>query len=242
MQVKITLPAIESNRIDYIVAALKSVAGPVPFVGPLVAEAIGALIPHQRLDRIARYVTILEQTLSGLDKELVKARFASPGFLDLFEDSLLQAVRALTAERLQHIATLVKNGLSDEQQEYDQYKHLLALMAELNDAQIIILHSYIFRDCFGEENEFFQQHRNILSAESVLHQDSPQEDVDKTVIYRNYRQHLVRLHLLRPRFKKAKKNELPDFDPETGMIKASGYQLTPLGRLFLRKLDIAAEE
>ncbi|MEZ4615393.1 MAG: hypothetical protein R2867_07750 [Caldilineaceae bacterium] len=86
---------------------------------------MGALIPNQRIDRIARYVAILEQKLSVLTKEQIATRFSTPGFIDLFEDSLHQAVRALTEERLQHIATVVKNGLSDEQQEHDQYKYFL---------------------------------------------------------------------------------------------------------------------
>lgn len=96
---------ITNTKVDRITAALKGVGGGVPFAGAIIAEAIGAFIPNQRLDRITRYIEILEQKINQLDEELLKTKFASPPFIDLFEDSMYQAVRALTDERLHHIAT-----------------------------------------------------------------------------------------------------------------------------------------
>jgi len=43
--------------------------------------------------------------------------------------------------------------------------------------------------------------------------------------------------LLKARFKKPKRGELPAFDDKTGMIKAQGYEITGLGRLLLRSID-----
>ncbi|MEZ4615392.1 MAG: hypothetical protein R2867_07745 [Caldilineaceae bacterium] len=61
------------------------------------------------------------------------------------------------------------------------------------------------------------------------HHGSSQEQVDQATVHKGYRQH--QLDLLRPRFKRPKKNEIPEFDENTGMMKASGYELTALGRL-----------
>lgn len=235
------LPDIQANRIDHIVTGLKALSGLAPVVGSLVAEAIGAIIPNQRIDRLALYVSILEQTLRDIDRELLKARFASPGFLDLFEDSVLQAVRALSEERMQHIATLVKNGLTDEQQEYDQYKYLLSLFAQISDTEVIILHSYIYDEHGGEVN-FFLKHQDILMAADKIHSGSSQFELDKATIHTDYIRHLVRLNLLQPTFPTIRKNDSPEFDTKTGMLKASGNRLTPLGRLLLRQLDIAKNE
>ena len=240
-QVLIALPSIETNRVDYVVAGLKSLFGPVPLVGSLVAEVIGAVIPNQRIDRIARYISILEQKVAILEQKQIAVKFSNPGFIDLFEDSLYQAARALTDERLQHIATVVKNGISDEQQEYDQYKYLLWLLAEISDTEMIILQSYLY-DTFSEESEFHSKYRNILMAAGQAHFGSSQEEADRSTIHKGYRQHLSQLGLLRSRFKKPKKNEIPEFDTDTGMIKASGYELTALGRLLLRQLDIASNQ
>ena len=53
------------------------------------------------------------------------------------------------------------------------------------------------------------------------------------------RKHLTRLGLLGQRYKVPRKNETPEFDKETGLLKAGGYELTPLGRLFLARIGVA---
>jgi hypothetical protein len=45
------------------------------------------------------------------------------------------------------------------------------------------------------------------------------------------------LGLLRRRFKTFKKGEVPEYDDKTGMIKAVGHEITPLGRLLLKSID-----
>jgi hypothetical protein len=44
------------------------------------------------------------------------------------------------------------------------------------------------------------------------------------------------LGLLKIRFNKPNKGEVPEFDEHTGMIKAQGYDITSLGELFLRSI------
>lgn len=234
------LPNLNNDYKDYILALARGLVGAVPFAGSLIAEAITAFIPNQRADRLVQYLSILAAKLEHLDHELLKSRFASPGFVNLLEDSVLQAVRALTAKRLEYIATIVKNGLSDEQEEYDQYKYLLQLLAELNDTEVIILQSYLF-DTFSEENQFHKKHQALLMAAGAAHMGSPQQDIERSTVHQSYRQHIARLGLSKPSFKQAKKNELPEFDLDTGTLKASGYKLTSLGKLFLRRLDFSGE-
>jgi hypothetical protein len=43
---------------DYGVSAAKGLAGLIPGIGGIVAEIIGAVIPNQRVDRIARFLEI----------------------------------------------------------------------------------------------------------------------------------------------------------------------------------------
>lgn len=52
------------------------------------------------------------------------------------------------------------------------------------------------------------------------------------------REELVRLGLLKNRIQKPKKGEVPEFD-DNGLVKSSGRELTPLGRLLLRYLGLA---
>ena len=62
---------------------------------------------------------------------------------------------------------------------------------------------------------------------------------DEATIQETAKQQLIRLGLLRPIFKKPCKGEFPEFDTKTGMIKASGYNLTWIGSMFLRYLGLA---
>src|SRR5688572_12374041 len=123
-----------TNRIDHLVALTKGASGMVPLVGGFVAEFIGAIVPSQRMDRIARYVQILGELLMSTEEAQFKARTQEVGFLDLFEEGLIHATRAQTEERLRYIAAVVKNSVIDkEDAEYARYKHILSLLKELND-------------------------------------------------------------------------------------------------------------
>jgi hypothetical protein len=96
-----------TNRTDYLVAFAKGGAGIIPFVGGFVAEFIGVIVPNQRMDRIGQFVRILSEVVASVDEAQFKARTQDPGFLDLFEDGLLQATRAQTDERMRYIAAVI---------------------------------------------------------------------------------------------------------------------------------------
>lgn len=224
-----------TDRTDYTVSGLKGLVSLIPIAGSLIAEVIGVLIPNQRIDRIDKYLHILDDKVKAIERENLETKIRDPRFIDLFEDSLHQVIRALSQERIEYIASVVKNNLSDEQVDYARDKLILMLLSELNDVEVLILKHYSLLP--PQSEQFWEQHKDILSAPIAV-QDSTQEQIDKSVIHTSYKEHLVRLDLLRPRFRKPKKGESPEFDEKTGMIKAHGYQITPLGRLLLRRVDL----
>lgn len=87
-----------------------------------------------------------------------------------------------------------------------------------------------------EATEFWAKHGDALK-EPTAYMGSSQEEIDKNTVFQTHKIHLTNLGLLKPRFKKPKRGELPEFDEKTGMIKASGYDSTSLGRLLLRSID-----
>jgi hypothetical protein len=99
-----------TNYVDHLVALTKGTVGLVPFLGGFLAEFIGVIVPNQRQDRIAKYVEILGKILASTEEAQFKARSKDEGFLDLFEDGLLHAVRAQTDERMLYIASVIKNS------------------------------------------------------------------------------------------------------------------------------------
>ncbi len=215
----------------------KGLVGAIPFVGPLAAEIVGAVIPNQRLDRIESLLKILESKIKENDKPRIEQRIASPESVDLMEDAFHQASRALSEERKEYIASLLKNSLTDEDLKHIKYKRLLSLLGELNDLEILILKSYIVdhRGHF-QFDEFWATHADVLTPPQASLTSSREEN-EKHTIFQTHNTHLGILGLIKPRFKKPKKGEFPEFDEKTGMIKAQGYEITELGRLLLRSID-----
>jgi hypothetical protein len=223
------------KKTDINVSIVKGVVGALPYIGPMVAEVIGNIIPNQRIDRIESFLQILDEKVKDIEGGRLKQKFNNPEIIDIFEDGLFQVVKALSKERKEYIASLIKNSISDMQAEHIQHKKLLSILNELNDIEIIILRSHLFH--FHEDQEFFKKHEAILTPQSA-HLGSSQEEIDKSAIYKTYSDHLVKMGLLKIRFKKPKRGELPEFDENTGMIKAQGYSITPLGKLLLRYIDL----
>jgi hypothetical protein len=225
-----------TNKTDVSVVFLKGIVGMIPVVGPLAAEVVGAIIPNQKIDRLGKFLQILDKKVEILDQNLLKIRFLTPGFIDLFEDSLYRAARALTEERLEYIAALLKNGLSDEKADYTNYKHILSLLSEINDIEVMLLRAYDL----GWRGDFVEKNISVLKAEPATF-GSPPEVMDKEILHKSYKDHLIRLKLLQPTFKH-KRNESPEFDYGTGMLKASYTGISPLGRLLLRYVDLAHQQ
>jgi hypothetical protein len=227
---------LSTNEIDIGVSAAKALVGGVPFVGGIISELIGNIIPNQRVDRIAKFVESLAEKTKDMDQDRIRLQFSNPGFVDLTEDAFFQAARGLTDDRIQYIASLIKNSLTKEEIEYVEGKKFLWLLGELNDIEVIILRSYLQH--YQLDQAFWEKHADVLQPEGAT-LNSSEEEVAKSTIRASYREQLVRLNLLRRTFKKARRGEAPEFDQKTGMIKASGYDITYLGRLLLQYIDLA---
>ena len=229
---------LENRKEDLIASALKGVCGTLPIVGPSIAEIIGYVIPSQRIDRIASFLKALEAKIDPTEQSKVEARILEEKSIDLMEDGFLQAARALSEERIEYIASLLKNGLTDEDLKHIAYKKLLSILGEINDIEVLILKSY-FVDIMHQQ-EFQIKHQGVV-PEPLVHLGSPQEEVDKHAIHESYKINLARLGLLKNRFQQPRRGELPEFDEQTGMIKSRGYDITDLGRLLLRSIDQSEE-
>ena len=234
------MPMNEKRKTEDWVAVLgKGLFGAIPVVGPLAAEVIGTLIPNQRLDRIEGYLKKVEEKLKNLKEDQLREKFTDQENIDLFEDSLYQASKALSEERKEYIASLFKNCLTDEKLGHIQYKKLLSILSEINDIEILILKGQ--EEGYRGNSEFWKKHEKALMPPPVSF-GSTQEDQDKNSIHQTYKNNLVKLGLFRPNFKKPKKGEIPEFDEKTGMIKAQGYDITPLGRLLLKSINQIEKE
>jgi len=226
---------LNDNNLDRAVTLAKGVLGAAPVVGSIMAEVVGAIIPNQRIDRIVRFVEILNNKLDTISQDIIRLKVQDEYFIDLLEDSFILASRAITDERKEHIATVIKNSIIHEELSHLEEKRLLNLLSELSDAEIIMLQFYALIG--QDQKEYLVKHRDILEA-PIVHMGSSKEEINREAIYKTFKQNLVSLNLLTPRYVKPKKNELPEFDDKTGMMKVNGYNITTLGRLLLTYLDL----
>lgn len=217
------------KAVDHRVSLYKGVLGSIPVLGGLMAEVVGAIIPEQQIDRLKQFVEALEAKIQDLGPEQIEARFREPDFIDLLQESLTQAVRAVAQERIEHIASIVHQSLSDQDCRYIHHKKLLYILRELNDVEVLMLCGYARQ----LDEAFWALHREAISF-APTSMNSPQGEIDSQLVQAAHRAHLTQLNLLQPRFEKPKKGQLPDFDEKTGMMKVKSHTITALGRLLLR--------
>jgi hypothetical protein len=233
------LPARRGTWQDADTALLKGAIGSIPVVGSILGELVGLILPDQRIDRLEDFVRRLAERLDSLDPEALREQFRDPESVDLFEEGAVQSVRAVSDERRAYIASVVSEGLSGDAKDRIQAKRLLRLLAQIDDDQIIILASHLRKN--SHDDEFFERHQAVLHPVSN-HLGADQDEMDAAAMYELARAELVQLGLLRANFKSTKKGENPEFDSRTGMVKASGRQITSLGRLLLRQIGVAGPD
>lgn len=212
-------PVLGSGSGDHVAATLRAVAAAVPFAGGAIAEIVNYSIPNTRMHRVEDYLKWLAQRLNTLEEETLKARLASPENVDLLEEGARQAARALSDERIERLARLVAEGISSAAIPYVESRRVLCLLEELDDLEVVVLSSFLHKN--AHDAEFRTKHESILHPKPE-HLGSSMPELDADTIHQAGRNWLLRLGLL--------KND------------RNHSEITPLGRLLLRRIGLAEED
>ena len=228
--------ALDTRSADYVATALRAVMGSVPIVGPLFGELAGVVVPNQRMERIAKFAEKLDRRLRVLEAaDDITDRLGNEHFADLLEEGIRQAARSLSDDRRQYLAALVVNSLTTQDIEYSESRHLLRMLNELSDVEIIWLRFYLDRTW-----EFSERHQNALAPPQAS-MASPRNERDKaarkTALQDSYKEHLCLLGLVERRYRVDMRSRQPKFD-EDGVQEVDGYSITTLGHLLLRQIGL----
>jgi hypothetical protein len=227
---------LENQKSDYVASAAKSALGAVPFVGSLLAEVAGTIIPNQRIERIVKFAELLEAKVNKLEQEFIRSQLTNEYFTDLLEEGLRQASRSITDERREYIASIIANSLSTSDINIIESKHLLRILNEVNDIEIIWLRFYLVPTIGGDE-EFRNKQKDILERITVFL--NSQDDVrSKAAIQESYKEHLAQLGLIEPLYKVDRQTKQLELESVSGKMKVNRYQLAPLGRLLLNQINL----
>ena len=206
---------------DRTLALARAVGSMVPIAGPLIAELITEAVPGQRLERAEDWLRHLTERLAGVEEAVLRARLRKPENVALFEEGMYQAARAFSEERRRQIAELVAGGIADDRRDQLESQRILRLLGELDDAEVIVLASYLQKN----REDYWERHANVLRGLEV-NKGSSRDELDVATVREAGRQHLVRLSLL-----------------DQGTLGgAASIQLNGLGRLLLRRIGLAGED
>ncbi len=229
---------LENLPVDYGTSLLKSISSTVPFIGGLLSEFFGFIIPNQRIDRLTQFAIILDNKFKSLEKSFIEHQFkCNDKFVDLFEESIRQAAVSLSDERREYLANLIANSITKSDAEITESKHLIKILNELNDAEIIWLKSF---DLLNLESplEFYSKHEEILKPIYATG-GSPTSTIYRESIQENYLEHLVRLRLIKEVFNVDSKTKMPEYNHMTGEQIVSRQEITSLGVYLLKEIGIS---
>ncbi len=237
MAENIDISIIEENEVDILTTSFKGSAGMIPILGPYFAEIIGSLVPYQRIDRITTFLKLFYKKFEeqNLQIEILKEKMKNEDFINLFDDISWLAAKSTSNDRKEYLASILINGLTDDKLDEIQKNIFLNLMSELNDIEILILYSYTIASKTDEE--FTKKHQEILTPPRA-YSEASEDDRNKRILFETYKEKLVRLNLLNKKFAKPKRGESPEFDEKTGMMKSNGFEITSIGRLFLKYIGL----
>ncbi len=232
-----SLESLESlNLSDKVSYFIKSVSGALPFFGSLIAETLVTTIPNQKQDRIISFLKVLDKRLNELPNELVEKLHKNPEFVALLEESVEQSSRITTKERIEYLASIVVNGITDEEIELKESEYILSLFKQLNDIQIIWLKYYSLRfPAF--QHGYFKKHENILRKRQV-YLGSNTEEIKKAALQKSNSEHLVRLGLIKEELEIDRKTNQLVIDSSKKKPKVKDTEITTLGKTVLIHIDL----
>lgn len=223
---------------DYLASLLRSVVGAVPFAGTFLTEVLGTIIPKQRMDRVAEFSIELGNRVSRLEESQVVTKISQDRIGEIVEEATRQAARSTSTERREYLASLVSCAITSEEQESNDERHLLRILGELNDKEIIWLRSYATR--WSDFDEFRELHQKILDTPYVTY-DAPDEIRNTAALHESYNSHLISLGLLKQEIKDDGASQ-PEFDRHSGQFKLKYPEVTHLGEMLLLVIGLHPEQ
>lgn len=139
-------PSVNTETRDHLVAVLKGALSEVPLLGGIFSELLGSTFPRQRLDRVAHFVALLEAKLSSMHLDLLDMVASNEELAGLLEDGLRQAACSSSDERRVYLAELVSRSITSQEQQHSESRHLLRILGQLSDIEVLWLHYLQNRD------------------------------------------------------------------------------------------------
>jgi hypothetical protein len=224
---------------DYGRLALKVALSSIPVAGPLISEVVNEIIPGDRVDRITDFVTRLDERIAGLEQHLIGGALSDPEFIDLIEEALRQSARAISNERRIYLAELVANSLTDLEIAHSESKHLMRILGELSDVEILWLKWFYLVKSNKSARPFEELHKDALDFQLPT-VGSPESEKDRHAVKKSYINHLNRCGLIQDAERAPTPNEDPRFARMRKLLPSEDKEISQFGSLMLRSIGLAS--
>ena len=157
-------PHLGPDMRDRAVSVVRGAGALMPHGGGIIGTLFGSLVPGQRIDRLEQYVETLGAKLDGLEETQEKVIASSPEHIDLFEEGAFRAARALTEDRIRHIALIVAIGMTKGTAVAIAQKRLLTILSDLDEQDIIML-NWRLQINKSTSGEYAENHAELLNSD-----------------------------------------------------------------------------
>ncbi|MCL2608326.1 MAG: hypothetical protein FWD94_00255 [Treponema sp.] len=167
---------LENNTSDNIASAIKLYSNIFPGLGSLLGEIICNYIPNQRLDRVTKYLSELNDTVEKLSDEIK----TNKDKINLIETGLKVSANSTFNEKCEWIANIVLKGLCDDI-EIPTAESIINIVSQLNYEQIIVLYYYVkyYSKPWVEKIEFTNKYKYLFDFGHLISENRKEFDMLK---------------------------------------------------------------
>lgn len=198
MDDKIKIQELSYNNRDKVTSVIKGAFGAIPIAGPIAQEILGAIIPHQRLDRIVKFIEMLDDSISKMKIEVTEiySKINEPVYADFFYKACLNSADSITDDRISYIRNIFVRGIKEVDTEIVRYESLLILLGKLNDIELMYLYRYnLLKWDIVKYKELKNNSENMILY-PIIRGDMSQEERDNENAKLIYSNNLLNLGLL----------------------------------------------
>lgn len=217
---------LDNDKSDYIVLALSSVLGAVPFAGSFLSEIVRNIIPDQRTDRIVKFIKelALELEEQKIDVEILKDKISNNYQYGAY---ITNCFRCLTnevyEEKLEYYKNLCASGIIGDEKNLIHCERILQILSQLDFYEIQYLRYYY--DPRMSKTEMMTDALNKIGFDILfplynmgMNEEQIIEETYKQITLNNLEKNGLLQSKINPRNNRKK------------------YEITTLGRLILKKI------
>lgn len=190
--------SLGDTSLDKLVSTMKAGASLVT-TGSFFAEIVTTLIPNLRIERITTFLKQLDDRVELLEEKEAKRfhkRKVDSEYIALFEDGALHAARSTSEDRIKYNSSAVIHGMTSDHISAVEARHLLGLLNEINDIEMVWLCHFSHKRGIGVPDEYYEKHYDILKPIS-RERGQADEIYEAAALQDSYKDHLERLKLVR---------------------------------------------